>query len=306
MCGLEHTIDHIDGDVRDYDKLAATLAAHQPDVAFHLAAQALVLESYEDPRTTFDTNIMGTVNFLEAVRHTPSVRAAVVVTSDKCYENREWVYGYRENDMMGGLDPYSGSKGAAEIVIASMRHSFFRSEGSAHIASVRAGNVIGGGDWAAHRIFPDCIRAILAGEPIAIRNPSSVRPWQHVLDPLYGYLLLGARLCSGGERFVGAWNFGPLSLTMLPVQGLVEAVIEAWGQGEYRIECPDQPGPEEAKFLHLDISKAINQLCWLPKLSFREMVSMAVEGYRVEAMTHAAVLRHRIDQIRAYEEKVDG
>jgi CDP-glucose 4,6-dehydratase len=306
VSGLADRIIHLDGDVRDYDALLAAVATHQPDIAFHLAAQALVLESYATPRQTFDTNVMGTVNFLEAIRHTTSVRAAVVVTSDKCYENREWEHGYRETDRLGGSDPYSASKGAAELVIASLRRSFFQGETAPLIASARAGNVIGGGDWGAHRLVPDCVRSLMASAPIEIRHPAAVRPWQHVLEALHGYLMLGAGLLSGDRTLVGAWNFGPLPQNMVPVKPLVDAVIAAWGQGESMVLPQDLPRPEETCFLHLDISKAQQQLGWSPQLSLSETVGWTIDGYRAGVTTPHELYQHRVAQIRAYEGRVHG
>lgn len=299
-CGLAERIRHVDGDVRDYARLAAALAECEAEVVFHLAAQAIVLESYSDPRTTFETNVMGVVNLLEAVRFTPSVRAVVVVTSDKCYENQEWDWGYRESDRLGGKDPYSASKGAAELAVASMRRSFFMDDGCASIATVRAGNVVGGGDWAPHRIVPDCVRALRAREPIVIRNPGAVRPWQHVLDALHGYLRLGARLCVDGARLASGWNFGPLPGAMVSVRELVEAMIAAWGEGSYHVEGDRTTRPEEARFLHLDISKARNQLDWCPLLSFSQTISMTVEGYRAESSDATSLYEHRTEQIRMF------
>jgi CDP-glucose 4,6-dehydratase len=211
ICALGEKIIHIDGDIRDYRALQDVFSKYEPDMVFHLAAQALVLDSYKDPLYTFETNTMGTVNVLEAIRHTPSVKAAIVVTSDKCYDNKEWIYGYRETDPMGGVDPYSASKGACEIVASSYIRSFFNGENTANVATVRAGNVLGGGDWCANRIVPDCIRALQDNKPITIRNPDAVRPWQHVLEPLNGYLLLGASLYASGKSYFGPWNFGPLT-----------------------------------------------------------------------------------------------
>jgi len=307
LCGLADRITHIDGDIRDYGKLAAAIASHKPDVVFHLAAQPLVLESYREPRETFEVNVMGTVNVLEAARHVPSVRAVVIVTSDKCYENQAWVWGYRESDAMGGHDPYSASKGAAELAAASMRRSFFGGGSAAAIATARAGNVIGAGDWAAHRIVPDCIRSLAAGEPIVIRHPKAVRPWQHVLDALHGYLQLGVRLVSDGatSAFASGWNFGPTQQTMLPVVGLVDAVIAAWGSGSFRIDR-DPNAPDEARFLHLDISKALNQLGWRPVLGLEAMVALTVDGYRAELAETGDVFDHRVAQIQAFEAAAHG
>jgi CDP-glucose 4,6-dehydratase len=298
-CGLAQAIEHVDGDVRNYDQLAAVITKHQPEIVFHLAAQAIVLESYKDPRATFDTNVMGVVNVLEAVRHTPSVRAVVVVTSDKCYENHDLDRGFLETDPLGGHDPYSGSKGAAEIAAASMRRSFFDAEGTAAIATARAGNVIGGGDWAPHRIIPDCIRALLAGEPVVIRNPAAVRPWQHVLDALHGYLVLGARLITDGKRYAGGWNFGPLARSTVPVRELVDALIVAWGEGTAKLDASAAAKPAEARFLHLDSAKAVSELVWSPRLALPQALSMTVEGYRAERDT-ASVYVHRVGQIRTF------
>ena len=194
ICDLGNKITHINGDIRDYQTLLNVFSKYKLEIVFHLAAQTLVLDSYKDPYNTYSTNIMGTINLFEAIRHTPSVKVAINVTSDKCYENREWVYGYREVDPMGGKDPYSASKGASEIITSSYMRSFFNQEDAANIASVRAGNVIGGGDWTDNRIFPDCMRALLNNKPIVIRNPEAVRPWQHVLEPLSGYLTIGSLL----------------------------------------------------------------------------------------------------------------
>ena len=200
ICNLSDKITHIDGDIRDYQTVLKVFSKYEPEIVFHLAAQPLVLDSYKDPLYTYSTNVMGTVNFFEAVRHTPSVKVAINITSDKCYENREWVYGYREVDQVGGKDPYSASKGASEIITSSYLRSFFNQDNTAHIAPVRAGNVIGGGDWADHRIFPDCMRALLNDKPIVIRDPEAVRPWQHVLEPLSGYLSLGSLLYTEGKK----------------------------------------------------------------------------------------------------------
>lgn len=300
VCGLAQRLTHIDGDVRNYAHLADVLAKHQPEVVFHLAAQAVVLTSYENPRETFETNVMGVVNLLEAVRHTPSVRAVVVVTSDKCYENHEEDRGYRETDPLGGKDPYSASKGAAEIVASSMQRSFFSATGAAAIATARAGNVIGGGDWAPHRIIPDCIRALLSGEPIVIRNPTAIRPWQHVLDALHGYLVLGARLLDGGASYAEAWNFGPNSGESVNVLALVQQIVSVWGEGSYRIGDTTRNAPSEAKLLQLEISKARARLDWAPRLPLRQAITMTVEGYRAELKTTAEVYAHRFQQLSTF------
>ncbi|MBA3465662.1 MAG: CDP-glucose 4,6-dehydratase [Deltaproteobacteria bacterium] len=301
ICEVARSITHVDGDVRDYDALTTVLGEHQPDIVFHLAAQALVLDSYKDPRGTFATNVMGVVNLLEAVRYARSVRAVVVVTSDKCYENQGLDRGYRESDPLGGRDPYSASKGAAEIAASSMRRSFFTEPGDAAIATARAGNVIGGGDWAANRIVPDCIRALASLEPIVVRNPSAIRPWQHVMDALNGYLVLGTKLLADGHRYAEAWNFGPAPGEVVPVSGLVEQMIAAWGSGTYRVEA-DAGAPAEARILHLDIAKAREQLAWSPKLSLAQAIAATVQGYRAERDDAAAIYAHRAMQISAFRE----
>lgn len=279
---LQSTMDHHIGDIRDADKLAAAMEASEAEIVFHLAAQPLVQLSYNEPALTFDTNVMGTVNLLEAVRKTKSVRACVIVTSDKCYENREWVYAYRENDPMGGYDPYSASKGCSELVTAAYRQSFFNAETSDEevpgIASARAGNVIGGGDWAEARILPDIARAIHRDETIELRNPSAVRPWQHVLEPLGGYLLLGALLAENPRRYSEAWNFGPIDCEFLPVSEVVERAISTWGKGSY--STPENHLPHEANLLMLDTSKTVGGLNWKPRYSTVEAIERSIAWYR--------------------------
>lgn len=299
ICNLDEKITHIDGDITDYQKLLGVFSKYQPEVAFHFAAQSLVLESYKDPVYTYNTNVMGTVNFFEAVRHTPSVKVAINITSDKCYENREWVYGYREVDPMGGKDPYSASKGASEIITSSYLRSFFNQDNTANIASVRAGNVIGGGDWAAYRIFPDCMRALLNAKPIIIRNPESVRPWQHVLEPLSGYLTLGSFLYAEGKKYSGAWNFGPLHRNMVSVKQLVEETIKHWGTGRYIVEN-EKNNSLEAGFLHLDISKAVNMLNWHPVLDFGQTIKFSIDEYKIGDFTSKEIFNQRIDHIVKY------
>jgi CDP-glucose 4,6-dehydratase len=301
LCHLDKKITHIDGDIREYKRLSEVFSEHQPEIAFHLAAQSLVLDSYEDPRYTFNTNIQGTVNFFEAVRHTASVKTAINITSDKCYENKEWIFGYREIDSLGGEDPYSASKAAAEIITSSYRQSFFKESGTAHIASVRAGNVIGGGDWADHRIFPDCMRALLNDRPIVMRNPEAVRPWQHVLDPLGGYLHLGSLLFTEGKKYSGAWNFGPLSKNMVTVRQLVEETIKQWGSGSFIIENSNSSGLE-TNFLHLDISKAVNVLHWHPVLDIEQAIVFSIDEYRIDGVSGEKVFGQRIDHINRYIE----
>ena len=261
---LDKKIKHVVGDVRDAQLLANKLNEFQPDFVFHLAAQALVRPSYDDPAATFSTNVMGSVNLLDAVRQCKSVRSLVYITSDKCYENVEWIWGYRENDQLGGRDPYSASKAAAEIVFSSYARSFFEQRPSLGAASARAGNVIGGGDWAVDRIIPDCIRAIEAGEPIQLRNPSATRPWQHVLEPLAGYLLLAARLYEESSRWRGSWNFGPSTNEVRTVQNVAEVIIGHLGKGRIEI-IESQTQVHEARLLQLNCDKAHQMLGWYPR-----------------------------------------
>jgi CDP-glucose 4,6-dehydratase len=271
-------VEHIEGDVRDAERLAEAVARVRPEVVIHMAAQPLVRASFADPVTTYATNVMGTVHLLEAVRRTPEVRAAVVVTSDKCYENGEWVWGYREGEPMGGHDPYSSSKGAAELVTAAYRASFFDSADAAAVASGRAGNVIGGGDWGEDRLIPDVFRAALADEPIRIRNPDSVRPWQHVLNPLSGYLRLAERLWDDREAAQG-WNFGPADADARPVRWIVDRVSELWGE-PLRREIDPGPHPHEAHWLKLDSSLARARLDWAPGWDLAGGLERTVAWYR--------------------------
>lgn len=295
ICNLEKQINHYEGDVRDGKKLSDYFQEVQPDFAFHLAAQPLVLLSYQDPVGTFDTNLMGTVNFWEAVRATPSVKAAVNVTTDKCYDNKEWVWGYRENDPMGGKDPYSASKGCSELITSSYLESFFKNEGTCNIASARAGNVIGGGDWAADRIIPDYFRAVIKNVPMEIRNPFATRPWQHVLEPLSGYLNLGEQLYLTGKSYSGGWNFGPEDPMNYSVKDLIDVLITLDDLPSYNI--PQNTGKlHEANLLKLDISKAVNFLKWRPVLSFRETAQFTLDGYQSD-MTSQSTYSDRIAQI---------
>ncbi len=299
ISGLAKKITYIDNDIRDYQKLHNVFSKYKPDIVFHLAAQAIVLESYNDPIYTYSTNVMGTVNLFEAIRQTSSVKVAINVTSDKCYENQEWIYGYREIDPMGGKDPYSASKSASEIITSSYQVSFFSKEDTTNIASVRAGNVIGGGDWSPNRILPDCIRALNNNEPIIIRNPNSVRPWQHVLDPLCGYLTLGAKLYMEGKKYSGAWNFGPSTKNFVTVKQLVNETIKQWGSGEYILKKEVDTNPEES-FLHLDISKAVNLLNWVPVLDFKNSIKFSIEEYKVNDLISEEVFTQRINHIKKY------
>ena len=264
LLGLDKIIKHVVGDIRDASLLADTLNEFQPEFVFHLAAQALVRPSYDDPAATFSTNVMGSVNLLDAVRRCESVRSLVYITSDKCYENVEWIWGYRENDQLGGRDPYSASKAAAEIVFSSYARSFFAQRPSLGAATARAGNVIGGGDWAVDRIVPDCIRAIEAGEPIRLRNPGATRPWQHVLEPLAGYLLLAAGLYEESQSSGGSWNFGPSTHEVRTVQNVAKVIIGHLGKGSIEI-IESEPQVHEAHLLQLNCDKAHQLLGWYPR-----------------------------------------
>jgi CDP-glucose 4,6-dehydratase len=267
------------GDVRDYETVRACVADFRPEVVIHMAAQPLVRLSYAEPVATYATNMMGTVHVLEAARAVGSVRALVNVTTDKCYENREWVWGYRENEPMGGHDPYSSSKGCAELVTSAYRRSFFAG-GSLAVASARAGNVIGGGDWAVDRLVPDILRAFETGAPAIIRNPASTRPWQHVLEPLSGYLLLAQRLFEDGQPFAQAWNFGPAEGDARPVAWIADRMADKWGHGA-AWRCMDLvETPHEAHFLKLDCSKARHELGWQPRWSLDEALIRIIDWHR--------------------------
>ncbi len=280
LCGLGRRVTSIIGDILDRPALERAISASAPEVIFHLAAQPLVRRSYRDPAATFAVNVMGTVNVLEAARSASSVRAIVVVTSDKCYENREWPWGYREGDALGGRDPYSASKGCAELVVAAYRRSFFDAPGSAlACATARAGNVIGGGDWAEDRLVPDAIRALGRGEPLILRNPCAIRPWQHVLEPIGAYLELAERLCVEGERWGGAWNFGPGEDSVVTTAAVVDQVFAAWGAGSWRTP-DDAAAPHEAQCLKLDCGKARQVLGWRPRLTLEESIKLTVSWYR--------------------------
>ena len=270
-------------DILDKEQLSKAVREFQPDVIFHMAAQPLVLDSYKRPVYTFEVNAIGTANLLEAAKAIEGKCIVVNITTDKVYENREWYYPYRETDHLGGYDPYSASKACSEIVTASYRSSFFNmnrySEHQTAIATVRAGNVIGGGDWADRRIIPDIVRAVSADESVTLRNPDAVRPWQHVLEALYGYLLLAMKLDAQPEQFADAFNFGPLYDEAITVEYLVQQAIEAWGKGNYRVERPDEQ-PHEAKLLRLDCSKAVNQLQWRPQWNAAEAIQNTIKWYK--------------------------
>lgn len=273
-------VDHKVGDVRDLTGMRAAFDAAEPEIVIHMAAQALVRHSYAEPVDTYATNVMGTINLLEAVRHARGVKAVVIVTSDKCYENRGWVWGYRETDRLGGHDPYSNSKACAELVTDAYRRSFFGHASAARIASVRAGNVIGGGDWAHDRLIPDAMRAFLSGEVLHIRNPGAVRPWQHVLDPVSGYLALAQRLTSeqDGQGFAEGWNFGPRASSMVTVSEIIEKLIRIWGEAAWRIDRGEHV--HEAAVLSLDCAKAAERLGWRSMIDLETTLQLTSEWYR--------------------------
>jgi CDP-glucose 4,6-dehydratase len=276
---VERDINHRIGDVRDRDLLEQSLRQARPEIVIHMAAQSLVRRSYEDPVETYATNVMGTVNLLEAVRRKADIGAVIVVTSDKCYENQSGHAGYRETDPMGGYDPYSNSKGCAELVTAAYRQSFFFGADACLIASARAGNVIGGGDWAVDRLVPDAMRAFLGGSTLRIRYPDAIRPWQHVLDPLTGYLLLAQRLCAGERSFAGGWNFGPEPDSEVRVGDVVSEIVRRWGS-QVHWEIEEGTNLHEAPLLKLDCSKARSKLGWKPAIGIAEALDLTVAWYR--------------------------
>ncbi len=282
LASITDVIDHHTGDVRDLSSLETALAASNAEVVIHMAAQSLVRLSYAEPVETFSTNVMGTVNILEAVRRVPSVRAVVVVTSDKCYFNEEWVWGYREDSRLGGHDPYSGSKGAAELVVTAYQNSFFdkvRNPDLASVGSARAGNVIGGGDWALDRLVPDIMRSLLRDQPTVIRNPQATRPWQHVLEPLHGYLMLAERLYADRHTFASGWNFGPPEESERTVGWIIAKLYDLWG-ARFDWVRDNHLGPPECTFLKLDASKAHAYLGWRPKLDLETTLEWIVEWFQ--------------------------
>lgn len=288
------------GDIRDCHTLDKALKKAQPEIIFHLAAQPLVRASYHEPLETLSTNVMGTAHLLEAARHVDGLQAVVVITTDKCYDNREWVYPYRENDPLGGHDPYSASKACAEIVTSSYRASFFDNTRSPFIATARAGNVIGGGDWAEDRLVPDCIRSFIAGQGVNLRFPAAIRPWQHVLEPLTGYLKLAEALCTkNGNNYSGAWNFGPGEKGDATVGEIAHKVAEYWGQGEIVLPEAAVRQPHETGVLRLDITKARQQLDWNPRWSIDRALQETVSWYKA---WHSGqdMLAYTLAQIDAY------
>lgn len=277
---LDEKLTHCVGDIRDFQNLYSVFQKYKPKFVFHLAAQPIVRESYKNPKQTFDVNIGGTVNLLECCRLTDSVEFIVNITTDKCYENKEWIWGYRENDRLGGYDPYSSSKAGSEIVTAAYRQSFFNPlRVRKNIASVRAGNVIGGGDWQTDRLIPDCIASLENNKPVIIRNSSAIRPWQHVLEPLSGYLRVAEKMYLNPGVFDEAWNFGPSEENMKTVGEVVDLVIENWGSGSWK-DISEKDAPHESQILKLDISKAKARLGWSPVLSLERAVIATVDWYK--------------------------
>jgi CDP-glucose 4,6-dehydratase len=299
VASVEQGMTSLRGDVRDLAAMVQAVRQHRPEIVIHMAAQSLVRLSYREPVETYATNVMGTVHLLEAVRHCPEVRSVVVVTSDKCYENREWSWGYRENEAMGGYDPYSNSKGCTELVTAAYRQSFFGTGGhAAGVGSGRAGNVIGGGDWALDRLIPDMVRATEQGRPVHVRNPEAIRPWQHVLEPLSGYLVLAENLYQGDATARDGWNFGPRDDDAKPVRWIAERFTSLWGNGASWVqESGDHP--HEAHYLKLDCSRARANLGWAPRWSLEQALSRIVEWHRAHQQG-ADMRRLTLEQIDAY------
>lgn len=301
ICNLDKKITNIIGDIRDDAKLKDVFKKYKPDIVFHLAAQPLVRYSYKSPKETYETNVMGTVNLLEAARESDCVQAVIVITTDKCYENKEWVYAYREIDPMGGHDPYSSSKGCAELVVSSYRNSFYN-ENKIALTSVRAGNVIGGGDWAQDRLIPDFVKAVMGNKSISIRNPLAIRPWQHVLEPLSGYLWLGALMLQDRCKYSSAWNFGPEDSDILNVEELLKLAVKAWGKGT--IEEDKTKQPYEANFLKLDISKAKMNLKWHPVYDINKAVYETIYWYKAYyENNNERMYEYTLKQIQDYEKE---
>ena len=295
--GLASAMTSILGDIRDPALVARTVVEHRPEIVFHLAAQPLVRRSYRDPLETFATNVMGTAHILEAARACDSVRAVVCVTTDKVYHNNEWAWGYRENDRLGGKDPYSASKAAAELVAACYQQTLYATDGRVALATARGGNVVGGGDWSEDRLVPDLVRALQAGDPVVLRNPGAVRPWQHVLELVRGYLILGEQLLAGNAAT--AWNFGPGQGNEVTVERLVDSFFAAWGEHSSPVEIVPS-SLAEANFLKLDNARARGELGWTPVLDFPATIALTADWYR----RHAAGERARdlvVEQIAAFE-----
>lgn len=299
---LQKKIKHIIGDIRDSDHLEKVFRQHRPEMVFHLAAQALVKESYENPRETFETNVIGTTNIFEAVRKSSTVKVVLNITSDKCYENKEWHYDYRENDPLGGRDPYSLSKACSELVTVAYRQSFLSRIG---IASARAGNVIGGGDWGEDRLVPDCVKALASGKKIVLRNPHSTRPWQFIFEPLSGYLWLGALLMKEPVKYSEAWNFGPKDDDILSVKQVTKEVIKIWPKSSFKIKIDKF---YESSLLKLDINKARHFLGWRPVFGVNQAIRKTLDWYQRYYAKETNMLDFSLEQIKEYEEqaRTDG
>jgi len=303
LAKIGRNVETVYGDVRDLASVESIFKKFKPEIVIHMAAQALVRPSYRDPVDTYATNVMGTVHVLDVARKTDSIRAVVNVTSDKCYENREWPWGYRENEAMGGYDPYSSSKGCSELVTSAYRRSFFQDASGkmkAGLASGRAGNVIGGGDWAVDRLIPDCIRALTQGKPVPIRSPKSIRPWQHVLEPLAGYMLLAEKVWENPVEYSQGWNFGPEAMGAKTVDWIADRMVKIWGNGARWDNLSPVDAPHEAQHLKLDCSLANSKLDWHPRLSLEQTLEWVITWYRrCHEGEPAAELT--LQQIREYE-----
>ena len=301
---LDNKIENVFADINDVKRITKEISDFKPEIVFHLAAQPLVRESYAKPQYTFATNVLGTVNLLEAVRNCASVRSAVIITTDKVYKNFEKAEGYKESEELGGYDPYSASKACCEIVTDSYRQSFFNNSHTL-IATARAGNVIGGGDWSKDRIIPDAVKAFSSGEKLTVRNPDSVRPWQHVLEPLSGYLMLGEKLYNGEKEFEGSWNFGPEKNDKMNVGKLAETITEFWGDNASYEEIKLNGQPHETVLLSLDISKAKSKLSWTPSYNSKEALQKTIQWYKSFYTGTADMLRMTSDQIMQFENSKD-
>jgi len=298
IAGVDELVSTEINDVRNYSALLSSMQEHSPDIVIHMAAQPLVRESYERPLETYEVNVMGTANLLEASRHCPTIRAVINVTTDKCYENKEWLWGYKETDPMGGRDPYSSSKGCAELVTSAYRDSFLY-QSKVGVATARAGNVIGGGDWAQDRLIPDILKSFDLDEPVRIRNPSALRPWQHVLEPLSGYLILAERLFEEPLKYSGSWNFGPHDQDVQQVDWIVDRMAALWGGAKWDLDEDDNP--HEAVLLKLDISKAVSLLGWNPTWSMDATLGKIIHWHKAwkSGRDMGAAC---ISEIRAFEE----
>jgi len=301
VMNLSSKLRHIEGDVRNLEHLKKVFDDFTPDIVFHLAAQAITRRSYDIPQETFHSNLIGTVNILECLRKSPSVKAAVLITSDKCYQNVEWMWGYRENDRLGGDDPYSASKACAEVASQAYMRSFFSKKDAPRVATARAGNVIGGGDWAVNRIVPDCYKAFSGNGTLKIRSPKATRPWQHVLEPLSGYLWLGANLLRGADGVAGeSFNFGPAGNADRSVENLIKKFTEVWGGGQWITDKAEGTSKKEATLLKLNCDKAMNRLGWHSVLSFEETVRMTADWYKTYYEGGPDMYEYAFEQIKEY------